>query len=158
MSNNKMPSMMALLGLLAVAGYQNRDKISEVIKQKRGAEGTGTPQAASQGLLAEVGSIFGGATGGASLSDAVSGLIEKFRGAGQAQTADSWVAAGDNQDVKPDDLAASLGDDMVRELIAKTGLSRSDILSRLATSLPAAVDQMTPQGRLPSADEAQAHI
>ena len=26
-----MPSMMALLGLLAVAGYQNRDKIAEVL-------------------------------------------------------------------------------------------------------------------------------
>ena len=26
-----MPSMVALLGMLAVAGYQNRDKIAEVI-------------------------------------------------------------------------------------------------------------------------------
>ena len=27
-----MPSMVALLGLLAVAGYQNRDKIAEVLR------------------------------------------------------------------------------------------------------------------------------
>jgi hypothetical protein len=31
MSNN-MPSMTALLGLLALAGYQNREKISEMLK------------------------------------------------------------------------------------------------------------------------------
>ncbi len=161
MSKNTMPSMMALLGLLAVAGYQNRDKIGEVIKANRGAAGgDGTPEATGggQGLLAEIGSVFGGAGGGASLSEAVSGLIDRFRGAGQAQTADSWVASGENRAVHPDDLAASLGDDVVQALTAKTGLSRSEILSRLATSLPTAVDQMTPQGRIPSADEAQAHI
>ena len=30
--SNGMPSMTALLGLLALAGYQNRDKISEMLK------------------------------------------------------------------------------------------------------------------------------
>jgi hypothetical protein len=29
---SKMPSMTALLGLLAIAGYQNRDKIAETLK------------------------------------------------------------------------------------------------------------------------------
>jgi uncharacterized protein YidB (DUF937 family) len=35
---SKMPSMTALLGLLAIAGYQNRDKIAEMLK---GAGATG---------------------------------------------------------------------------------------------------------------------
>ena len=29
---NNMPSLTALLGLLAIAGYQNRDKIAEMLK------------------------------------------------------------------------------------------------------------------------------
>ena len=32
MANRGFPSMTALLGLLAIAGYQNRDKIAEIIK------------------------------------------------------------------------------------------------------------------------------
>ena len=30
--SNKMPSLAALLGLVAIAGYQNRDKIGDFIK------------------------------------------------------------------------------------------------------------------------------
>lgn len=160
MSNNKTPSLVALLGLLAVAGYQNRDKIGEMISANRGASDPNTdPQHAQKsGLLDEIGSMFGGAAGGASLSDAVSGLVDRFRNAGQALVADSWVASGANQEVQPDDLAASLGDDVVQELSLKTGLSRDEILSRLARTLPEAVDRMTPSGRVPSPDEAQAHL
>lgn len=163
MSNNKMPSLVALLGLLAVAGYQHRDKIGEMIRNNSGAGGTDatTDRPAGSGsssLLEEIGSIFGGAGGGASLSEAVMGLVDKFRGAGQAHSADSWVASGANQEVHPDDLAASLGEDVVQELAMKTGLPRDEILSRLARTLPEAVDRMTPSGSVPSAAEAQAFI
>src|SRR5450432_2266252 len=37
--SNGMPSMTALLGMLALAGYQNRDKLSELLK---GATSSGT--------------------------------------------------------------------------------------------------------------------
>jgi len=36
-----MPSMIALLGLLAVAGYQNRDKIAEVLRGGQQEPGSG---------------------------------------------------------------------------------------------------------------------
>ena len=47
MSRSGFPSMTALLGLLAIAGYQNRDKIAEMLRGlgqnnqtgQRGAEG-----------------------------------------------------------------------------------------------------------------------
>lgn len=39
-----MPSMVALLGLLAVAGYQNRDKIAEVMGAAASARGQSRPQ------------------------------------------------------------------------------------------------------------------
>ena len=36
-----MPSMVALLGLLAVAGYQNRDKIAEMLGGRKQEPGGG---------------------------------------------------------------------------------------------------------------------
>jgi len=53
-----MPSMVALLGLLAVAGYQNRDKIAEMLGKQGQAGGAGAggtlgqqnPQASQGGV------------------------------------------------------------------------------------------------------------
>ena len=49
-----LPSMTALLGLLALAGYQNRDKIGELLKGATGNNapaGAGNQQAPLGGLL-----------------------------------------------------------------------------------------------------------
>ena len=58
------PSMTALLGLLAIAGYQNRDKIAEML----GGLGQGKPGAAGQGglggLLSQLKNSLGGASAG----------------------------------------------------------------------------------------------
>ena len=67
------PSMTALLGLLAIAGYQNRDKIAEML---RGA-GQNKPGADEQGgiggLLGQLG--LGGASAGGILSGGLGELI-----------------------------------------------------------------------------------
>ena len=57
-----MPSMTALLGMLALAGYQNRDKISEVLTGA-GTSGpnTGAGQSGLGGLLGSLGGLLGGA-------------------------------------------------------------------------------------------------
>jgi uncharacterized protein YidB (DUF937 family) len=39
---------------------------------------------------------------------------------------------------------------VISHLTEQTGLSRDEILSRLSRELPNAVDQYTPEGRLPS--------
>lgn len=60
-----MPSMTALLGLLAIAGYQNRDKLAELLK---GAD-IGDPSGSQPGgLLANLGGMLGGAGIGGLLS------------------------------------------------------------------------------------------
>ena len=60
-----MPSMTALLGLLAIAGYQNRDKLAEMLRE-HGANNSnpsaGTaPQAGLGGLLSNLSGVLGGA-------------------------------------------------------------------------------------------------
>ena len=45
--SNRMPSLAALLGLVAVAGYQNRDKIGDFIKNMQHPTSPGGGAAAS---------------------------------------------------------------------------------------------------------------
>ena len=153
-----MPSMVALLGLLAVAGYQNRDKIAEVLgggKQEPGSgSGQNNQQVGQGGVLDKLGGLLGGASAGTLLSGGLGDLIERFKKNGHGEAADSWVKTGPNQPLRPDQLEQAIGPDMLNTLSQQTGLSRDELLSRLTKELPAAVDKFTPEGRLPTEDEA----
>jgi uncharacterized protein YidB (DUF937 family) len=157
-----MPSMMALLGLLAVAGYQNRDKITEMLgglKQAPGsAPGDNRPQGREGGVLGGLGGLLGGASVGSVLSGGLGDLVERFKRNGQGQAAESWVSKGPNQPLGPDQLEQAIGPDVLSTLSQQTGLSREELLSRLTRELPDAVDKFTPQGRLPTEDEAARFI
>jgi uncharacterized protein YidB (DUF937 family) len=132
--------MTALLGLLAVAGYQNREKIGELLK---GLGGSGTPGAGGQG----------GASPGGVLSGGLAELLDRFKQNGQGETAESWVRTGPNKPVTPPQLEQAVGSDVLETLSRQTGLSREEILARLSRELPEAVDKYTPQGRLPTEAE-----
>lgn len=156
--NRGMPSMIALLGLLAVAGYQNRGKITEMIggmKQEPGsAPGQGGSQAGQGGILGKLGGLLGGATAGSVLSGGLGDLVERFKQNGQGQAADSWVRTGPNQELGADQLEQAIGPEVLSTLSQQTGLSRDELLSRLTKELPSAVDKFTPEGRLPTEAEA----
>ena len=153
-----MPSMVALLGLLAVAGYQNRAKMAEMLgglKQKPGDRTDEANQQTGQGgLLGKLGGILSGATAGNVLSGGLGGLIERFKQNGQGPAADSWVRTGPNQQLEPNQLEQAIGPDVLNTLSQETGLSRDELLTRLTRDLPAAVDKFTPEGRLPTEEEA----
>jgi len=153
-----MPSMIALLGLLAVAGYQNRDKIAEVLgggKQEPGSgPGQNKQQAGQDGVLGKLGGLLGGASAGSVLSGGLRDLVERFTQNGHGQAADSWVKPGPNQQLTQDQLEQAIGPDALNSLSQQTGLSRGELLSRLTRDLPAAVDKFTPDGRLPTEEEA----
>jgi uncharacterized protein YidB (DUF937 family) len=152
-----MPSMVALLGLLAVAGYQNRDKIAEVIggrKQEPGGRPATYDQPDQGGLLDKLGGLLGGASGGSVLSGGLRDLVDRFKQNGHGPAADSWVSTGPNQPLRADQLEQAIGPDALNTLSEHTGLSREELLSRLTRELPTAVDKLTPGGRLPTEDEA----
>ena len=147
-----MPSMTALLGLLALAGYQNRDKLAELLK------GAGTsnsaPSASSQqgplgGLLGNLGGALAGGGVGGLLSGGLGELLERFKQGGQGDAAESWISKGPNKELAPPQLKQAIGPDVLSALEQQTGLSQEEILTRLSRELPRAVDQYTPDGRLP---------
>jgi uncharacterized protein YidB (DUF937 family) len=157
MASRGMPSMVALLGLLAVAGYQNREKIADMLRgqgQAGSRPGTAGQGGGQGGILDNLGGLFGGASAGSVLSGGLGDLVDRLRQQGHGETADSWVARGPNKQLSTQELEQALGSDVVDSLVQRTGLTRDELLSRLARTLPEAVDKYTPEGRLPSAEEA----
>ena len=142
--------MTALLGLLAVAGYQNRDKLAELL----GGIGKSTPGTTGQGglggLLAQLKNTLSGASADSVLSGGLGELVDRFKQNGQGEAAESWVGAGPNKKIAPSDLEKAIGSDVVATLSQQTGLSEQEVLARLSRELPDAVDKYTPQGRLPT--------
>jgi uncharacterized protein YidB (DUF937 family) len=147
------PSLLALLGLVAVAGYQNRGRISEMMsdaQQKMNAPGA----PANSGFLSEIGQMFQSNPAGRSISTALGDLVDRFRASGQGSTADSWVSDQANRPIPVTELEAALGSQTLADLSQRTGLSRQELLLRLNVALPEVVNRLTPNGRLPAEDEA----
>jgi uncharacterized protein YidB (DUF937 family) len=150
MASRGFPSMTALLGLLAIAGYQNRDKLAELIKdfsnknQAGGAAGGG----AQQGELGGLGGLLGGASVGGLLNGGLDELLKQFTQNGQKETVDSWVGKGPNRDIAPSDLKQALDPEVLQQLSRATGLSEQELLARLSKELPNAVDKYTPEGKI----------
>lgn len=146
-----LPSMTALLGLLAIAGYQNRDKLAEMFSNTGAGQskpGAGDPLS---GTLGNLGGMLGGAGVGGLLNGGIGELLEKFQQNGEGETAESWVKQGPNKEVSPPQLKHAIGADVLQQLEQQTGLSQEELLARLSRELPDAVDKYTPEGRLPAA-------
>lgn len=167
----------ALLAVLAVAGYQNRDKIAEMLRGLQNGHGANPDGTETQipgqtqgqtpgqnqggsigdalGRLANggLGNILGGSSTGGILSGGLGGLLDQFRQNGYGDRADSWVKTGPNQGIGDTELSQALGDDLLGELAAKTGLSREELVARLSRELPKAVDDLTPEGTVPTAEQ-----
>jgi len=159
--------MKALLGALVVAGYQNRDKIAEILRgiqnpQSASGDQTGqtAPNAQSSGGHGGIfggpgglGDLLGGLTTGGILSGGIGDLLKTFQENGHEEKAQSWVQPGPNAPIEIGQLSEALGPDVINELAAKTGLSPREILDRLSRDLPAAVDDLTPNGKVPDAED-----
>jgi uncharacterized protein YidB (DUF937 family) len=108
------------------------------------------------GLGGGLGGLLGGAGAGGLgglLGGGIGEVVDRFRQNGHGEVADSWVATGPNREVAPQQLERAIGPDVLEELQRRTGLSRDELLSRLARDLPRAIDDHTPQGRIPRSDE-----
>jgi uncharacterized protein YidB (DUF937 family) len=152
--NRGFPSMTALLAMLAVAGYQNRDKIAEWLNAAQAKAGTlpQTPSgSAGGGLPASLSGMLAGSSLGDLLSGGLRDLVNTFKQAGQGDAADSWVGRGPNKPIGRSELEQAIGPEVLETLSRHTGLSREQIVSRLSSNLPEAVDKYTPDGRIPTA-------
>lgn len=105
-------------------------------------------------LKGGLGGLLAGGAAGSILSGGIGDLLKQFQQNGHGETADSWVASGPNKQISPGDLANALGADNINALTSKTGMSRDELLGELSRYLPEVVDEFTPNGRVPSENEA----
>jgi uncharacterized protein YidB (DUF937 family) len=159
------PITMAILGLLAYkavkgfTGGQTAPAPGNTRVPPGGAPmNTGAQTNGGGGLGDLIKNGLGGllATGaaGSIVSGGLGDLLKQLQQNGHGEAADSWVGTGPNKTISPNDLADALGADKVNTIAAQTGMSRDDLLQNLSEYLPKVVDQLTPQGRLPTDQEA----
>ena len=102
-----------------------------------------------------LGGLLAGGAAGSVLSGGLNDLLKQFQQNGHGDAVDSWVGTGPNKTIAPKELGQALGSDQVNALLAQTGMSQQELLDALSHYLPQVVDRLTPQGRLPTDQEAQ---
>jgi uncharacterized protein YidB (DUF937 family) len=174
------PMTMALLGLLAYKAYKSSGGLGNVLGGGQtvpagvnpgnpsggglggilgglfggGASGSG-PGGNLGGLVpGGLGGLLGGAGAGSLLSKGLGNLISDLQNNGQGHVAQSWVANGPNQPIAPGSLEAAAGAGTLDALAKQTGMNRDELLTGLSQQLPALVDHLTPDGRVPTEEEA----
>jgi uncharacterized protein YidB (DUF937 family) len=142
------PITMAVLGLIAYKALKS-------VGSQPGASIPGSGPSGGLGDLLKggLGGLMAGGAAGSVLSGGLNDLLKQFQQNGQGDVAKSWVSTGPNQAISPNDLASALGVDQINTLMSHTGLSRDELLTGLSQHLPEAVNQLTPQGQVPTEQE-----
>ena len=76
-------------------------------------------------------------------------IVAKLQQAGFGDQVKSWLGKGQNLPISADQLRGVLGSDIVRQLAARYNIPVDQLGQILAEELPKAVDQASPDGRLP---------
>ena len=92
-------------------------------------------------------------TAGGGLLGGLSDLMSKLGASGQSAHVNSWVGSGANMPIQPGQLGSALGQQTISQLAARAGMSEQELLAQLAQVLPGLVNNLTPNGRLPTAAE-----
>ncbi|EHK54010.1 YidB family protein [Allomesorhizobium alhagi] len=130
---------LAMLGILA---YQNRDKLGELFRSTNQTGQTPSdPQRAGGGGILE--QVVDRLRSGQGLND----VLDRFRTTGSADQVDSWIRIGPNQSLDQDRIEAAIDPETIAQLSRQTGLTREELLARIARDLPEAVDRLTPSGQ-----------
>lgn len=98
--------------------------------------------AALAGLLSTRDASVGGNAG-------LGGLVSAFQSNGLGDLMSGWISSGPNPAVSASQLSQVLGQDTLGQFASKAGVPVSGAGSLLAGLLPAAVDQLTPDGTMP---------
>jgi uncharacterized protein YidB (DUF937 family) len=159
--------------LLVLAAKAAKDYLAH--RQQGAAAQQAAPASAGPGSI--LGTILGGGgqasgalsslTSGGGLGALLSGLggagalgslVGLFNQNGHGPAMNSWITNGPNQQLQPNQVAEALGPGPLQELEQHTGLPQQTLLEQLARELPAAIDHVTPQGRLPTQSELESTV
>ena len=116
---------------------------TEIVKSAIGASNSsGQTENQSQNLV-------NGALGMLQSMGGIDGLVNKLQQSGLGDLAASWVGTGENKSINPEQLANVLGKDQIAAVAQQAGIPESQGASVLSQVLPAMVDKLTPDGKVP---------
>jgi uncharacterized protein YidB (DUF937 family) len=147
------PITLALMGILAYRTYQGKGRLAEWIGH-RGPN----PEPSSGSEIAQQIPHLLQSLGAAPLVQGLQDLLNDFQQKGFGETMKSWIEPGTNKPLSSAQLEQALGPQKIEWLMKETGLSKAELLESLSRELPATVDQLTPEGRLPTEQEAEKQI
>jgi|SRR5262245_4269498 len=156
-SGGMSPIAMALLGLVAYKAIKHlsSDQQPDAVPANRGTATTADPSGGGLGgMLGPLGGLLSGGAAGSVLSGGLNDLLKQFQQGGQTDVVKSWIGTGPNKSISPDVLSKILTPDQIRTLGAHTGMSRDELIASLSEQLPELVNQLTPNGRIPTEREA----
>ena len=154
------PMAMALVGVLVYRSLKGKGRLAELLGQSNdgikpgAANGSLGAHDLDRLLSGGIDEMLPGEDVGGAVCDSLCHLLQRFRQNGLGEKAQSWVSDGPNKPVRPAELEQGLGGDTVRWLVIETGLPKDQLLSGLGRYLPEAVNRLTPDGKLPSPQEA----
>ena len=163
------PMTMAILALLAwkavkhFGGSQPGAAPTQAPPKLPGNVTASLPGGGMGGGLSDVlkgglGGLLAGGAAGSVLSGGLGDLLKQLQQGGQSETANSWVSNGPNKQIAPGDLANALGADQINSLASQSGMSSDELLKGLSQYLPDVINHLTPDGRLPNANELSGRI
>ena len=155
-SGGMSPIAMALLGLVAYKAIKHLSPDQpNAVPANRGPSTADSPSGGGLGgMLGPLGGLLAGGAAGSVLSGGLNDLLKQFQQGGQSDVVQSWIGTGPNKSISSDALSKVLSPDQIRTLSAQTGMSRNDLIANLSEQLPDLINQLTPDGRIPTEREA----
>ena len=104
-------------------------------------------------LKGGLGGALAGGAAGSILGGGLNDLLKQFQEGGQKDVGELLGQQGSQQGYLAERSRRALGADQIGVMMNQSGLSKQELLDGLSQHLPGLIDQLTPDGRMPSADE-----
>lgn len=124
------------------------DILKSVLGGSGNTEGSSGEGSGKLDLMSIITGLLGG-QGGAGLGE----LVKKFTESGLGDVVSSWIGKGDNAPVTPEQVKDVFGEESIQEMADKTGMNKEEVTEQLSDILPKAIDKVTPDGKLPDANQ-----
>ncbi len=87
----------------------------------------------------------------------LSKVLSAFKDKGMGDQADSWVGTGENQPVTAEQVKQAMPAEDLQRIADEAGISVDEAAEHVAATLPEVVNQVTPDGQVPSDDLLASH-
>ena len=109
-------------------------------------------------VIAAIASLLSSRDASVGGSGGLAGLVQAFQSKGMGDVMSSWISTGPNPPISERQITDVLGADILSQFAGKAGVPQGEAGGLLASLLPAVIDQLTPQGRVPESNDLESAI